>query len=180
MAKKIVLLGVGNVLEKDDGIGVYATAYLKANYTFDQSVEIINGGVEGINLLDIFMESDEVIILDTLLLEDEPGSIYNIPAHELGGMGLNSGGAHEVGVLQCLDMLALMDKEPPNSNIIGIIPQNITFEMNLSDTLKEKFDLFITTALNELKKKGGNARHNGDTVTLDTIIETVKDPSFQA
>ncbi|MDX1295780.1 MAG: hydrogenase maturation protease, partial [Sulfurimonadaceae bacterium] len=134
----------------------------------------------GINLLDIFIENDDVIVLDTLLLEDEPGSIYNIPSHELGGMGLNSGGAHEVGVLQCLDMIALLDKEPPNSNIIGIIPQEITFEMNLSDTLKEKFDHFIAAALNELKSKGVNAERNKNNTTLTTIIERVKDPSFNS
>ncbi|HHD83588.1 MAG TPA: hydrogenase expression/formation protein, partial [Campylobacteraceae bacterium] len=51
-----VLLGIGNVLQKDDGIGVYAAEYLLRNYTFSPEISIINGGVEGIKLLDIFID----------------------------------------------------------------------------------------------------------------------------
>jgi len=50
----MVILGTGNVLQKDDGLGVYAATYLKNNYTFSPAVEIINGGVEGINLFSVF------------------------------------------------------------------------------------------------------------------------------
>ncbi|HHH72856.1 MAG TPA: hydrogenase maturation protease, partial [Sulfuricurvum sp.] len=112
-AAKTALLGVGNILEYDDGIAVYAAAYLEANYRFTPDVNIINGGVEGINLLDVFIEHDRILILDAIEIEDAPGSIYHIPAAELTGYGLNSGGAHEVGVLQCLDMLELMGRPQP-------------------------------------------------------------------
>ena len=53
----IVVLGVGNVLEEDDGIGIYAAAYLRANYTLSPHVQVIDGGVEGINLLNLFLEN---------------------------------------------------------------------------------------------------------------------------
>jgi hydrogenase maturation protease len=173
----IVVLGVGNVLQEDDGIGIYACAYLSANYDFNPEIEIINGGVEGINLLNLFLENDRIIILDTINLDDEAGSIYNIPSYELSGYGLNSGGAHEVGVMQCLDMIELMGHPLPESNVIGIVPQSITFEMGLSDELFERFNDYINTVINYLKTVNIRSERNEIEKSLSEIIEEFKYPS---
>ena len=66
----MVILGIGNVLQKDDGLGVYASTYLKENYTFSEEVAVVNGGVEGINLFSIMEENDHVLILDSIEIED--------------------------------------------------------------------------------------------------------------
>jgi hydrogenase maturation protease len=71
---KTALIGVGNVLFTDEGVGVYAVNYLAKNYTFDDSLTIIDGGVLGFKLMGYFQEFDHVIILDTVSIEDEPGS----------------------------------------------------------------------------------------------------------
>lgn len=173
----VVVLGVGNVLEEDDGIGIYACAYLNANYTFTPEIEVINGGVEGINLLNLFLENDRIIILDTINLDDEAGSIYNIPSYELSGYGLNSGGAHEVGVMQCLDMIELMGHPLPESNVIGIIPKSITFHMGLSDELSEQFNVYINTVINYLKTLEIDAAPKETLTSLNEIIEGFKYPS---
>lgn len=174
---RTVVLGVGNILEEDDGVGIYACAYLNANYTFTPDIEIINGGVEGINLLNLFMENDRIIILDTINLDDEAGSIYNIPSFELSGYGLNSGGAHEVGVMQCLDMIELMGQSLPESNVIGIIPKSITFHMGLSDTLSEHFNSYINTVINYLKTINIYSKQNESLKSLEEIIEDFKYPT---
>jgi len=170
----MVILGIGNVLQKDDGFGVYASTYLKKNYTFSKNVEVIHGGVEGINLFSIFEENDHILILDSIELEDEPASIYLIPSYELSGHGLNSGGAHEIGVLQCLDMLELQGKEQPKATILGIIPQHVTFDMALSSTMEEAFEGYINVALNYLKKEGIEATQNEKITTLKEILYEVK------
>lgn len=172
-----VVLGVGNILEEDDGIGIYACAYLNANYTFTPEIQVINGGVEGINLLNLFLENDRIIILDTINLDDEAGSIYNIPSFELSGYGLNSGGAHEVGVMQCLDMMELMGHPLPESNVIGIIPKSITFHMGLSDTLSEHFNSYINTVINYLKTMNISSKQNEYKKSLEEIIEDFKYPT---
>lgn len=174
---RTVVLGVGNVLEEDDGIGIYACAYLNANYTFSPEIQVINGGVEGINLLNLFLENDRIIILDTINLDDEAGSIYNIPSFELSGYGLNSGGAHEVGVMQCLDMIELMGHPLPESNVIGIIPKSITFHMGLSDELSEHFISYINTVINTLKTLSIDSKQNESQKSLEEIIEEFKYPS---
>jgi hydrogenase maturation protease len=170
----MVILGIGNVLQKDDGLGVYAASYLKENYTFSEEVKIINGGVEGINLFSVLEQNSTVLILDSIELEDEPGSIYLIPSSELSGHGLNSGGAHEIGVLQCLDMLELQGKPQPKATILGIVPQHVTFDMALSQTITDAFDGYIKVALNFLKQEGIEAKKNDHAVSLSEIIHEVK------
>lgn len=173
----MVILGIGNVLQKDDGIGMYAATYLNDNYSFSSDVNIINGGVEGINLLNIFMENDKVLILDTIGMEDTPGSLYVIPAHELGGYGLNSGGAHEVGVIQCLDMVELQGKALPEAFLIGIVPAEVTFDIALSEELMNAFDNYIKVILDKLKSYDISTEIREYPVSLETIIRRAKDPS---
>jgi hydrogenase maturation protease len=173
----MVILGIGNILQKDDGLGVYASTYLKENYTYSKDIEIVNGGVEGINLFTIFEENNNILILDTIELQDKPASTYLIPACELSGHGLNSGGAHEIGVLQCLDMLELQGKPIPNSTVLGIVPQEVTFDISLSQPLQEAFESYILIALKFLKDAGVDATKKEKITSLEEIINRVKDPS---
>ena len=170
----MIILGIGNILQKDDGIGVYASTYLKENFDFSPDIEIINGGVEGINLYSIFEENQEVLIIDSIEIDDTPSSIYLIPADKLRGYGLNSGGAHEMGVLQCLDMLELQGKDIPTVNVLGIVPKHITFEIDLSSELKEAFNGYIKVVLNFLNKKGVEVIKKDKVISLEEIIKRVR------
>jgi len=173
----MIIVGVGNVLQKDDGLGVYASSYLNKNYTFSKEVEIINGGVEGIHLFNILEKSNHLIILDCLQLDDKPASIYAIPAEQISGYGLNSGGAHEIGIIQCMDMMELQGKKVPKAIVIGIVPAEVTFAFGLSQELIEAFDDFISVVLQYLSKHGIEYTKKDNGSTLQEIIDRAKDPS---
>ena len=168
------IIGIGNVLEKDDGLGVYASTYLQKNYTFNPNIQIINGGVEGIHLLNVLEEANHLIILDSLELNDKPTSIYAIPAQEISGYGLNNGGAHEIGIIQCLDMMELQGKETPQAIVIGIVPAEVTFEFGLSNELTEAFEGYVSVVLQYLQKHDIEYQQKEKTVTLKEIIQEVK------
>lgn len=174
--KRFTVLGVGNVLEMDDGIAVYATAYLEHNYTFEPPIEIINGGVEGINLLNVFMENDRVLILDAIGIDDEPGSIYHIPSSELSGYGINSGGAHEVGVMQCIDMLELMGHPQPRSSVLGIVPERVQVHIGLTPKLQNAFAAYIDTIVKIVESEGIVATKRPDAADVGSIIEQFENP----
>ncbi|APW65739.1 MULTISPECIES: hydrogenase maturation protease [Arcobacteraceae] len=173
----MVIVGIGNILQKDDGLGVYAATYLQENYTFSQNIKIINGGVEGIHLYNVLEDNTHIVILDCLQLNDTPASIYAIPAKEISGYGLNNGGAHEIGILQCMDMMELQGKEIPESIVIGIIPARVTFEFGLSQELLDAFEGYISVVLQYLKKQGIEATKVSSHTTLHQIIDKAKDPS---
>jgi len=173
----MVIIGIGNVLQKDDGLGVYAASYLNENYTFSIDVQIINGGVEGIHLLNVLEENSHIVILDCLQLNDAPASIYAIPAKEISGYGLNNGGAHEIGILQCMDMMELQGKVLPEAIVIGMVPAEVTFAFGLSEEVLDTFKGYISVVLQYLTKQGITHTSKEKHTALTEIIDRAKDPS---
>jgi len=173
----MIIIGIGNVLQKDDGLGVYAASYLHENYNFSHKIEIINGGVEGIHLFNVLEENDHVVVLDCLQLNDSPASIYAIPAKEISGYGLNNGGAHEIGILQCMDMMELQGKEVPEAIVIGIAPAEVTFAFGLSKELIDAFEGYISVVLQYLSKQGIGHTKKEKYTSLIKIMDRAKDPS---
>ncbi|NVJ53662.1 MAG: HyaD/HybD family hydrogenase maturation endopeptidase [Campylobacteraceae bacterium] len=149
-----IVIGVGNVLFKDEGVGIYASKFLQQNYKFDDSLEIIDGGTLGFKLMTYFQEYDNVIILDTISTEDEAGSIYRLPSDVLLGMGQYRKTAHEVEIVEMLEICSVLDKHAIVT-ILGIIPEDIeAVEIGLTSTLEEKFDGYISQALQEIESIG--------------------------
>ena len=149
---KNIVVGVGNVLFKDEGVGIYASKFLQENYEFDESLEIIDGGTLGFKLMTYFQEYDNVIILDTVSVEDEPGSIYRLPSDVLLGMGQYRKTAHEVEIVEMLEICSVLEKHA-EVTIIGIIPEDIvSVKIGLTKTIEDKFMGLINQAIEDIEK----------------------------
>ncbi len=155
MKKKNIVIGVGNMLFKDEGIGIYAAEYISQNYEFDdKDLEIIDGGTLGFKLMTYFQEYDNVIILDTVSIEDEVGSIYRLPSDVLLGLGTYRKTAHEVEIVEMLEIVSVLDSYA-NVTIIGIIPKDIiSVGIGLTATMEDKFEEFILNGLKEIESLG--------------------------
>jgi hydrogenase maturation protease len=151
---KNIVIGIGNLLFSDDGIGVIAISYLRENYDFKPELELLDGGTLGLNLVQYFLEYDNVFIIDTISIDDEAGTIYKVPSQELLGSGSYKNTAHEVEVVQMLEVCELYDKKA-KVTIFGIIPQDIvSVKIGLSNIIKSKFDVLIQTLIKELEGLG--------------------------
>ena len=75
MQNKNIVIGVGNLLFCDDGVGVIAVEYLKKKYDFSDGFELLDGGTLGFNLIEYFTEYDNVFIVDTISIDDNSGEI---------------------------------------------------------------------------------------------------------
>ena len=155
MQKKNIVIGVGNMLFKDKGIGIYASEYISQNYEFDdKDLEIIDGGTLGFKLMTYFQEYDNVIILDTVSIEDEVGSIYRLPSDVLLGLGTYRKTAHEVEIVEMLEIVSVLDSYA-NVTIIGIIPKDIiSVGIGLTATMEDKFEGFILNGIKEIESLG--------------------------
>ena len=178
--KKIAIVGAGTVIFNDEGVGVYAAKYLEKNYDFEGDVTLVDGGVLGFQLMVYYQEYDRVIILDTITMEnDKPGAIYNLPAEQLLGLGSYKQTAHEVEIVEMLEICSLLDNFADTS-IIGIVPDDIlTVKTDLSDTIKEQFFNFVNVALGELDKMGETYRKNEEEFTLEQVIDSYANPKAQ-
>lgn len=154
---KNIVIGVGNLLFKDEGIGIYAAKYVEENYDFEPSIEIIDGGTLGFKLMSYFQEYDNVIILDTVSIEDTPGEIYRLPSDVLLGLGNYRKTAHEVEIIEMLEICSVLDKHA-TVTIIGIIPEDIEkVEIGLTQKIEERFNEYIAHIIKEIESIGSKA-----------------------
>jgi hydrogenase maturation protease len=176
---RTAVVGAGTIIFQDEGVGVFAQKFIEQNYTFEDDVTMVDGGVLGFQLMTYYQDYDRVLILDTITIEDEAGSIYNMPASELLGLGSYKQTAHEVEIVEMLEICSLLDKMA-DVNIIGIVPEDIqSVNVGLSEGIKKKFTSFVDTALGELEKSGIKFTKNEEQVSLEDIILSYGDPQSE-
>ena len=76
--KRIMIMGVGNILLTDEGFGVRAVEYLQAKYTWPENVRLEDGGTQGLLLMSTLMECDTLVVLDVVLGPEKPGTVYMV------------------------------------------------------------------------------------------------------
>lgn len=149
--KKSIVIGVGNMLFKDEGIGIYASEFLKQNYSLDGDIEIIDGGTLGFKLMTYFQDYENVIILDTVSIEDKAGEIYRLPSDVLLGLGSYRKTAHEVEIVEMLEIVSALNSHA-DVTILGIVPQDImSVQIGLTKIMEDRFEEFIAHAIKEIQ-----------------------------
>ncbi|WP_104718460.1 HyaD/HybD family hydrogenase maturation endopeptidase [Helicobacter trogontum] len=125
----ILVLGIGNILFGDEGIGVHLCNYLKVNYTFDSGgehhIEFVDGGTLANMLIPLIVEYDHVLLLDCVSVENaQVGEVYSFDFDNVPSCITWAGSAHEVEMLQTLHLTRMMG-DLPKVHVIGIIPEVI-------------------------------------------------------
>ena len=171
----ILILGIGNILFADEGMGAHMTHYIDEKYNFESSehkVEIMDGGTLAQGLIPYIVKYDYVILIDCIEADGgEPGDVYffdfdNIPK------GIKwDGSAHEVEMLQTLQMME-MHGDRPETKILGLIPKRLyteetTFE--LSTEILGSVDLMENIITKHLTKMGINVLVKKENVLMPEI-----------
>lgn len=151
---KILILGIGNILFADEGIGVHFIHYIKEKYQVDSTHQVVflDGGTLAQHLIPIIVEYDYLIIIDTVNAQGaKKGEVYffdfeNVPT-EIDWQG----SAHEVEMLQTLTMMDLVG-DRPTTKIIGIVPTIIEpIEFSLSQAVSEAVGTVEDTLIQHLR-----------------------------
>jgi len=146
--KKVLILGIGNILHKDDGLGVFIVNEISNSVkNIPKDVEIADGGTLGYDLLPLMSGRERIVIVDAIKVDDEPGSIYKFPAKHLADSN-NKFSLHQMGVKKIVDMLSLTG-EYPEIEIVGVVPEDIqTMEIGVSDSVKKSIPKAVEYILN--------------------------------
>jgi len=159
--KHIMVLGVGNILFTDEGLGIRAIEKLMDRYEFPENVSIQDGGVLGINLLGIISEADYLIVVDAIKNGGNPGTLYRLEGDEIPKRILAKNSLHQVDLLEALTLCQILDKVP-ETVILGIEPKDIkTTGIELTAPIQEKIESLIDMVLRELDGLGAKARLKG-------------------
>lgn len=150
---KIAIVGVGNILLKDEGVGVRVVQQLENTYSFPPGITLIDGGTAGPHLLDIFNDFDDIIIIDAVQGGEKPSTIYKFHLDHIASDTTTALSIHQMGVLEVLSQARLLGKEP-HVTFIGIEPQDISpWGMELSPAIEQKIPEVIALVLRELSER---------------------------
>ena len=155
MKKNITILGVGNILYSDDGVGIRVVEKLEREYEFSDNVEIIDGGVLGINLLGVISKVGRLIVVDTVLNHGKPGDFHRLEHDEIPDRVLAKNSLHQVDLIEALTLCNALD-HVPQTTIIGIEPKDLeTLSEELTPEIEVKVGQLIQRVLEEVASLGG-------------------------
>jgi len=151
---KVTILGVGNVLLRDEGFGVHFVRHLAGRYRIPDDVRLADGGTLSYALLDIICSCEHLIVIDVIKLTDEPGSIYRFTREELETRMPPPSSAHEVSFPDVLFKAELLD-ELPETIFLCVVPEDCKeMGLELTPLLREKLAVMEELLLRELPALG--------------------------
>jgi hydrogenase maturation protease len=149
--KKIIVLGIGNLLLSDEGVGVHVANEL-VKLPLPPEASVIEGGTDGFRLLNVITEADRLIVIDAVRGGGDPGSIYRFDIDEIDTVpsGFKTS-VHQIGILEVIDLSGLIGKTP-HTTVIGVEPKSLEMSMELSPEIREKVPRIIELVLEELHR----------------------------
>ncbi|MEW6213906.1 MAG: HyaD/HybD family hydrogenase maturation endopeptidase [Nitrospirota bacterium] len=181
---KIIILGVGNLLLSDEGVGVHVANELM-KMDLPPEVVVVEGGTEGFRLLNVIAEADRLIVVDAVRGGGVPGSIYRFDIEDVRNCpaGFKTS-VHQIGILEVINLSGLVGKTP-QTTIIGVEPKSLKMGMDLSPEIKAKIPRIIELIQDELKQFQNEtimptSRHKGNEDRVrrpDTTPHTGRDRS---
>ncbi len=149
---RIVVLGVGNLLLGDEGVGVHLIQRLR-EMEIGEGVELIDGGTSLLDFLTRMEDISKLIIVDAIKLGGKPGRTYKISVDDTlfkGGKDITS--LHQLAVVETLALTKKMGKLPPTV-IIGIEPKEIAYGLELSPEIERELEKMVNLILKEVRDK---------------------------
>ncbi len=134
--RPVLVLGIGNILLHDEGIGVYMVEQMQKEGARDD-VEFLDGGTAGADLLDHICDRQKVVIVDAVDADVVPGVIMRFTPDDLAFNTNQSISLHEFGIAETLAMARQLNCEPKQVVIIGIKPKDLNSGVGLSDEIKK-------------------------------------------
>ena len=154
-ANKILILGVGNILTGDDGVGVHVLERLERGYAFSDNVELCEGGTLGLRLLGPICGSEHVVIVDSVLNGGKPGTIYRLTGEDIPKSIRSKSSVHQLDLLETLAFADLMGRSP-TLVVVGIEPRDLSsWNIGLSPDVTARLDDILVMVLSEVESAGG-------------------------
>jgi len=153
-ASRVVVLGIGNVLQTDEGVGPQSVYEFKRRYDLEPAVTLIDGGTSSMELLDDMAKADLLLILDAVSSGRPAGSVVRLSGDEVPQYFTSKLSPHQVGIADVLAALALTDESPGETIIIGVEPASLKLGMELSPEVAAVVPRVIDMVIGELRRVG--------------------------
>lgn len=147
----VLVLGLGNILLSDEGVGVRVVEALAARARLPAEVEILDGGTSGMELLEAMMGRDLIVVADAITSERHaPGDILRLDGEELDQFFRERMSPHQIGLSDVLAALKLMDASPGQLVLHGVVPRSLDLGLELTPEVSAARDRLVRTIEAEL------------------------------
>ena len=148
-------MGIGNILLKDEGVGVRCVEYLK-NSNLVEGIKLVDGANLGFDLLEEMKGFEKVVIVDAVDMGKEPGHIAGFDAEQI--LSLSSGkkfSLHEIGLVDVIQVGKRIGYNFSKVRIVGIQPSEVSWSDSLSETVAKKLPALAERVLKEINNEKG-------------------------
>ena len=143
---RTIVLGLGNMLMADDGVGLAALARLEEEWFIPRDVELVDGGTWGMNLLPVIEAADRVLILDAIDLGDPPGTLIRLEGEEIPRFLSMKLSPHQIDLREVLALAELRGTLPGQVIALGIQPARVEMSTVFSAEVGSRLDQLIHLA----------------------------------
>lgn len=150
----VVVLGVGNILLSDEGVGVRVVERLGRDFEIPPEVRLIDGGTCGMELLADLEGLDALVLVDAVRCGQPPGTPVRLTGDEVPVFFRTKVSPHQVGLSDVLATLALTGQSPGRTTIVGIQPVSLSLGMTLSPEVEARLPELLRLVSAELAENG--------------------------
>ncbi len=155
---RVLILGLGNTLMRDEGIGVKVLHCLDAEYTWPEQVTLLDGGVMGLELLPHMEAADAVLLLDAVRTGAPSGTMVRLEGAEIPAVVALKISMHQIGLQETLAMCRFRDTTPERLVLLGVVPASLEMGLTLSPKVAAEARPLVEAAVHELAAWGIEAR----------------------
>ena len=149
---QITILGIGNTLYTDEGLGVHALAALQEKYGMDQQVELVDGSTDGMSLLGPVEDTDYLIVIDAINAGKDGGHIIELHGNDIPAYYGIKMSIHQLGFQEVLLASKLREKYPKNIVMIGMQPTSLELGIGLSETNEAQLPKLLAVVERQVNK----------------------------
>jgi hydrogenase maturation protease len=161
-AVKTLVLGIGNVLLQDEGVGIHAIEELQRRFTADADVEFLDGGTAGVELLRYLDGKDRILIVDAVAAGHPPGTVFRVEGEDVPRMFHLRISPHQIGLSDVLATALISDALPGAMVLFGMEPQTMTMGLALTPTAEASLDKLVDAVAAELRALGHRVAERPD------------------
>jgi len=150
-----LVLGVGNLLMSDEGVGVHVIQKLVADYQLPEEVQVLDGGTLGMDLLYYLEGTENLLLIDAVQARKEPGTLVRLEGDEVPAFMSIKISPHQLGVPDMLAAAKLKGNCYPERIVLwGVQPDLMEIGLDLSSTVESQMDTIIENILDQLQAWG--------------------------
>lgn len=153
-AKGVLVLGLGNVILGDDGLGAAALMQLERSWRVPTDVHLQEGGTLGLALLGLLSEVEHLIIVDAVRADGPPGTLVRCTGNDVIDAVRDRLSPHQVGVADLLDAARLIGCYPASVTLLGLVPESIELSVMRSDAVNGRLQELVEAIVREVHSLG--------------------------